>query len=131
MAQTSAHTYTHACTHTFTHTCTYTHPHPHINTHTNHTPPTIDSAHPHPRPPPPLQAWLRSIEQCKAGLAAPLLVQHPDTGKLLVNFDKEIMQLVRETKYMTRFNVPVPESAVMVLLQVRARWCVCVVRSRR
>mmetsp|Transcript_5388 Transcript_5388/g.12712 ORF Transcript_5388/g.12712 Transcript_5388/m.12712 type:complete len:4322 (-) Transcript_5388:507-13472(-) len=63
------------------------------------------------------QAWLRSIEQCKAGLAAPLLVQHPNTGKLLVNFDKEIMQLIRETKYMQRFNMPVPDSAVMVLLQ--------------
>lgn len=38
---------------------------------------------------------------------------------LQVNFDKEIMQLIRETKYMQRFNVPVPDSAVMVLLQVR------------
>lgn len=63
------------------------------------------------------QAWIRSIEQCKAGLAAPLLVQHPETGKILVNFDKEIMQLIRETKYMQRFNIAVPESAMMVLLQ--------------
>ncbi len=66
-----------------------------------------------------VQAWLRSIEQCKAGLAAPLLVQHPETGKLLVNFDREVMQLIRETKYMQRFGIQVPESAMMVLLQVR------------
>lgn len=63
------------------------------------------------------QAWIKSIEQCKAGLAAPLLVQHPESGKILVNFDKEIMQLVREAKYMQRFNITVPESAQMVLLQ--------------
>lgn len=72
-----------------------------------------------------MQAWLRSIEQCKAGLAAPLLVQHPETSKLLVNFDKEIMQLIRETKYMQRFNIPVPESAMMVLLQARIRGFTC------
>lgn len=65
------------------------------------------------------QAWIRNIDQCKAGLAAPLLVQHPDTGRILVNFDKEIMQLVREAKYMQRFNIGIPESAQMVLLQVR------------
>jgi dynein heavy chain len=63
------------------------------------------------------QAWIKSIEQCKAGLAAPLLVQHPESGKILVNFDKEIMQLVREAKYMQRFGIAVPESAQMVLLQ--------------
>ena len=34
-----------------------------------------------------------------------------------VNFDKEIMQLIRETKYMQRFGIVVPESAQMVLLQ--------------
>jgi dynein heavy chain, axonemal len=63
------------------------------------------------------QAWLRSVEQCKAGLGAPLLVQHPDSGRLLVNFDKEVMQLIRETKYMQRFGIAVPESASMVLMQ--------------
>lgn len=63
------------------------------------------------------QAWVKSIEQCKAGLSAPLLVQHPETGKILVNFDKEIMQLIREAKYMQRFGISVPDSAQMVLLQ--------------
>jgi Dynein heavy chain, N-terminal region 1 len=48
------------------------------------------------------------------------MVQHPESGKLLVNFDKEIMQLIRETKYLQRNGVEVPESARMVLLQVGA-----------
>ena len=63
------------------------------------------------------QAWTRSIEQCKAGLSAPLLVQHPDSHRVLVNFDKEIMQLIRETKYMQRFKIGIPEGAELVLLQ--------------
>jgi dynein heavy chain, axonemal len=62
-------------------------------------------------------AWVRNIEQRKAGLQAPLLVRHPETGALLVNFDKEIMQLIRETKYLQRAGIEVPEPAKMVLLQ--------------
>lgn len=77
------------------------------------------------------QAWIRSIEQCKAGLSAPLLVQHPETGKILVNFDKEIMQLIRETKYMQRFGITVPEAAQMVLLQEeKYKWYYNEVRAR-
>jgi dynein heavy chain len=41
------------------------------------------------------QAWLKGIEQQRAGLQAPLLVRHPDTGRLLVNLDKELMQLIK------------------------------------
>ncbi len=41
------------------------------------------------------QAWLKGIEQQKAGLQAPLLVRHPDTGALIVNLDKDVMQLIR------------------------------------
>jgi dynein heavy chain len=41
------------------------------------------------------QAWLKGIEQQKAGLQAPLLVRHPDSGKLLVNLDRDVMQLIR------------------------------------
>jgi len=63
------------------------------------------------------QGWVKSIENAKAGLQATLIVRHHDTGKLLVNFDKEILQLMRETKYLQRMDVEVPESAKMVLLQ--------------
>jgi dynein heavy chain len=41
------------------------------------------------------QAWLKGMEQQRAGLNAPLLVRHPDSGQLLVNLDKDIMQLIR------------------------------------
>jgi hypothetical protein len=41
------------------------------------------------------QAWLKGIEQQRSGLSAPLLVRHPDSGQLLVNLDKELMQLIR------------------------------------
>ena len=64
------------------------------------------------------QAWLQSVDACKAGLQATLLVKHPESGKLLVNFDKQIMQLMRETKHLQRFGgIDVPEAAKMVLLQ--------------
>lgn len=53
------------------------------------------------------QAWLQSIETCKKGLDASLLVQHPETGNLLVNFDKEIIKLIRETKYLQLCGVQV------------------------
>jgi hypothetical protein len=41
------------------------------------------------------QAWLKGIEQQRSGLSAPLLVRHPESGQLLVNLDKELMQLIR------------------------------------
>ena len=62
-------------------------------------------------------AWSKSIEQSKAGLQATLIIRHPSNNKLYVNFDREILQLIRETKCLLRMNVEAPESAKMVLLQ--------------
>ena len=62
-------------------------------------------------------AWTKSIEASKAGLQATLIIRHPSNGKLYVNFDREIMQLIREAKCLMRMHVDVPESARMVLLQ--------------
>jgi dynein heavy chain len=63
------------------------------------------------------QAWVESIEAAKAGLQATLIIRHPDDGKLYVNFDAEILQLIREAKCLYRMGVAIPESARMVLLQ--------------
>ena len=61
--------------------------------------------------------FMKKIERDKAGLQATLLVRHPDEGRLLVNFDRDILQLMREAKYLQRMGIEVPESAKMVLLQ--------------
>ena len=63
------------------------------------------------------QAWVQSIDQAKAGLQATLIIRHPDDGKLYVNFDQEILQLIRESKCLDRMGVDVPDGARIVLFQ--------------
>ena len=63
------------------------------------------------------EAWSSSIEAAKAGLQATLVIRHPDTGKLYVNFDLELFQLIRETKCLVKLEVVIPEGGKIVLLQ--------------
>jgi dynein heavy chain len=63
------------------------------------------------------QAWVQAIDQAKAGLQATLIIRHPDDGKLYVNFDQEILQLIREAKCLDRIGIDVPDSARIVLFQ--------------
>jgi dynein heavy chain len=63
-----------------------------------------------------LQAWCNEIERAKAGLQATLIWRTEDQ-KLMVNFDDEIFQLIREAKCLDRMGVEIPESARIVLLQ--------------
>lgn len=62
-------------------------------------------------------AWKGSIEYSKAGLQATLLVKHPETKNLLVNFDKELLLLIQETKYLQRLGLEVPDNARVILFQ--------------
>ena len=62
-------------------------------------------------------AWKKSVDTSKAGLHATLIIRHPTTGRLIVNFDREILLLIRETKCLMRVQVPVPEGARLVVLQ--------------
>jgi dynein heavy chain len=64
-----------------------------------------------------VRAWCDSIEGAKSGLLASLVVKHPRTGKLFVNFDHEILKLIRESKCIQRMQGDIPENAKMVLLQ--------------
>ncbi len=65
-----------------------------------------------------VMAWSKSIESSRAGLNATLIVRHPARpDELCVNFDQQVMQLLRETKALHRLGVELPESAKMILLQ--------------
>lgn len=63
------------------------------------------------------EIWIKEVENAKAGLQATLIVRHPENNKLYVNFDKEILTLIREAKCLTRIGIDIPESAKIVLLQ--------------
>ena len=63
------------------------------------------------------KAWVQSIDQAKTGLQATLIIRHPDDGKLYVNFDHEILQLIREAKCLDRISVEIPESAKIAVFQ--------------
>ncbi|CAM9783398.1 unnamed protein product, partial [Ectocarpus sp. 6 AP-2014] len=63
------------------------------------------------------EAWCRAVEAARGGLTATLIIRHPKTGRLYVNFDPEILQLIREAKCLVRMGVSIPEGAKMVLLQ--------------
>lgn len=63
------------------------------------------------------EAWCNSVESARAGLQATLIIRHPTTKKLYVNFDAEILQLIREAKCLSRLGIEIPNAAKMVLLQ--------------
>ncbi|KAF6113475.1 hypothetical protein HJG60_003938 [Phyllostomus discolor] len=60
-------------------------------------------------------AWVREISQLQYALQATLFVRHPESGKLLVNFDPKILEVVRETKCMIKMKLDVPEQAKRLL----------------
>jgi len=62
-------------------------------------------------------AWCLSVKAAKAGLQATLVIQHPQNPRLFANFDPEILQLIRESKCLTRLRVKIPEEATLVLMQ--------------
>ena len=51
------------------------------------------------------------MEAAKSGLAASLLVKHPETQELYVNFDPQILSLIRETECMARLGLEIPPAA--------------------
>lgn len=63
------------------------------------------------------QKWAHEVEKAKAGLQATLIIRHPNNNKLYVNFDSEILTLIREAKCLSRIGIDIPESAKIVLLQ--------------
>ena len=58
--------------------------------------------------------WINEVDKAKVGLQATLIIRHPDNNKLYVNFDSEILTLIRETKCLSRIGIEIPEAAKIV-----------------
>ncbi|KAJ3258377.1 Dynein heavy chain 5, axonemal [Boothiomyces macroporosus] len=55
------------------------------------------------------RSWYSIVDQAKTGLQATLLVSTAE-GQVYVNFDPQILQLIKETKYLQRMGLEVPPS---------------------
>lgn len=74
-----------------------------------------------------LSLLLRSRDYCgsfsqsfyvdRSALQATLLVRHPVSDRIVVNFDPEAMKLIKEAKALSRLGINIPEAAKMVVLQ--------------
>ena len=60
------------------------------------------------------RGWYKAVETARSGLNASLLVKHPDTEKLFVNFDPQILELIQEAKYLQKLNLEIPEAAIFI-----------------
>ena len=58
-----------------------------------------------------LQIWTQQIDSAKGSLNSTVLVRHPDTAKLLVNFDKKITELLREIEVLLQMGLELPAQA--------------------
>ena len=63
------------------------------------------------------RGWYRAVDAVKTGLNASLLVRHPETRQLYVNFDPQILELIQEAKYLQRLKLDIPEAARMICLK--------------
>lgn len=72
-----------------------------------------------------IEEWGREVElSSHAKLKLPLVVRHPETRLLTVNFDPALVRLLREVKYFLLLGLNVPETALDIYQQVEIfrRW---------
>lgn len=59
------------------------------------------------------QAWLKQIDIALDGLNAFILVRHPETGEIFVNFDMSLLELIRETQCMLHLKLEIPANVLV------------------
>ncbi|GIQ80742.1 dynein heavy chain [Kipferlia bialata] len=62
------------------------------------------------------ESWLQAVDQARHALQATVLVKHPTTGKLYVNFDQTIVSLCAEARHFAKMGLSVPDTAKAVTI---------------
>ncbi|GCC35016.1 hypothetical protein chiPu_0013494 [Chiloscyllium punctatum] len=63
------------------------------------------------------RGWCRAVDFAQNGLHASLLVRHPETKEILVNFDPAVFEVLIEAKYLYKMGLDVPEAAFNLCLK--------------
>ena len=58
-----------------------------------------------------LQLWTKQIDTVKESLNSTVLVRHPDTKDLVVNFDPKLKEVLREIEVLTKMGLEIPLQA--------------------
>ncbi|XP_078482966.1 dynein axonemal heavy chain 8 [Ciona intestinalis] len=64
------------------------------------------------------RAWCRETDNIKYALQATLLVRHPETKQLHINYDPQVPAMVREALCMNKMDLEVPEVATNLLRKI-------------
>ncbi|XP_045906997.1 dynein axonemal heavy chain 8-like isoform X1 [Micropterus dolomieu] len=60
-------------------------------------------------------AWMGEVSKLDYVLNITLLVRHPKTGKLVVNFDPKVTEVIREAKCLLKMGLEVPKQALRLV----------------
>ena len=64
-----------------------------------------------------LQMWSKQIDTARESLNSTVLIKHPDTKELLVNFDPKINEVLRNVQVLSGMGVDVPTKGFMIYTQ--------------
>ena len=59
-----------------------------------------------------LRIWNRQVDEARGLLNSTILVRNPESGKLLVNLDKKVMEVFRDIQVLQGMKVEVPRQGV-------------------
>ncbi|XP_072364820.1 dynein axonemal heavy chain 5 [Scyliorhinus torazame] len=63
------------------------------------------------------RGWCRAVDFAQNGLHASLIVRHPETKDIFVNFDPAVLEVLLEAKYMFKLGLEVPQAALNLCLK--------------
>ncbi|CAG5978557.1 unnamed protein product [Menidia menidia] len=61
------------------------------------------------------ESWMEKVSKLDYVLNITLLVRHPSTGKLVVNFDPKITESIREAKCLLKMGLKIPKQAMLLI----------------